>query len=228
MEWMTPTSSKTKSTSSTPATNISTQEAKFDLYAKTFVPAYLQNINSLPALHTIFSPAPAYTNFEEYAETFLPKPLFGASPSTQFLASIQSVRYALDVSPLGPQIPLARLDIRNYAAHFRNALIEERRALAEEFKQYNLFQTPMELVRWQKDVFSLNVPGLREYIPAIFVGDTVIIRAIRMPTLQLSGPFDGIEYIAYIWAIDRLKVSALLYFLILGIFNPSFTLFKLD
>ena len=211
---MTPTSSQTKSTSSTPATSISPQEARFDLYAQKFVPAWLQNINSLPALHTIFSPAPAYTNFEEYAQTFLPKPLFAVSPSTQFLATIQSARYALDVTPLGPQIPLARLDIRNYATHFRNALIEERRALAEEFKQYNLFETPLELVAWQKDVYTLNVPGLREYIPAIFVGDTVIIRAIRVPTLQPSGPFDGIEYIAYIWAIDRMKVSTLLCFLI--------------
>jgi hypothetical protein len=207
MEWMTPTSSKTKSTSSTPATSVAPQEAKFDLFAQKFIPAWLQNINALPALHTIFSPAPAYTNFEEYAQTFLPKPLLSVSPSCQFLASIQSPRYALDVSPLGPQIPLARLEIRNYAAHFRNALIEERRALAEEFKRYNLFETPLELVRWQKDMYTLNVPGLREYVPAVFVGDSVIIRAIRLPTLQLSGPFDGIEYIGYIWAIDRLKVK---------------------
>ena len=223
MEWMTPTSSKTKSTSSTPATSISTQEPKFDLYAQKFVPTWLQNINALPALHTIFSPPPAYTNFEEYAQTFLPKPLFSVSPSSQFLASIQSPRYALDVSPLGPQIPLARLELRNYSVHFRNALIEERRALAEEFKQYNLFETQLELVRWQKDMYTLNVPGLREYVPAVFVGDSVIIRAIRLPTLQLSGPFDGIEYIGYIWAIDRLKVNALLYCLILGVSNSSFT-----
>ena len=102
------------STSSTPAKSVTPQDAKFDLYARKFIPASLQNINSLPALHTIFSPPPAYTNFEGYAQTFLPKALFCASPSTQFLASIQSARYALDVNPLGPQIPLARLEIRIY------------------------------------------------------------------------------------------------------------------
>lgn len=204
---MTPTTSKTKSTSSTPATATSVQESKFDLYAQKFVPAWLQNINSVVALHTIFSPLPAYVNFEEYAQTFLPKPLFYGSSSTQFLASIQSARYALDVSPLGPQIPLARLDTRNYASHFRNGLIEERRALADEFKQYNLYAAQLENVTsWQKDVYKLSVPGLREYIPAVFVGDQLIIRAIRQPTVATCGPFDGIEYVAYIWAIDRLKV----------------------
>ena len=76
----------------------------------------------------------------------------------------------------------------------------------KKFKQYNLFQTSLELVPWQKDMYTLNVPGLREYIPAIFVGDTVIIRAIRVPAIQPPGQFDGIEYVAYIWAINRLKV----------------------
>jgi hypothetical protein len=205
MEWMTPTTSKTKSTTSTPATSTSTQEPKFNLYAQKFVPAWLQNINSLPA-QTIFSPSPVYVNFEEYAQTFLPKLQFAGSPSTQFLFSIQTSKYALDVATLGPQIPLARLDMRNYSSHFRNGLIEERKALAEDFKQYDLFATQLEPIPWQKDVFQLSVPGLREYIPAIFVGDTLIIRAIRQPTMATFGPFDGIEYIAYIWAIDRLKV----------------------
>lgn len=204
---MTPTTSKTKSTTSTPATSTSVQERKFDLYAQKFVPAWLQNINSLPA-QTIFSPSPIYVNFEEYAHTFLPKLHFAGSPSTQFLLSIQSPRYALDVPPLGPQIPLARLDMRNYSSHFRNGLIEERRALAEDFKQYNLFATQLEPDSWQKDAFKLSVPGLREYIPAVFVGDTLIIRAIRQPAMAIYGPFDGIEYVAYIWAIDRLKVRS--------------------
>ena len=217
--WMTPSSSKkTASTSSTPATSTSvlpssrtssqttTPVVKPDLYAQTFVPQWLQLINSLPALHTFFSPGPAYTDFEEYAETFLPKPLYAASPSTAFLATIQSARYALDVPPYGPQIPLNKLDMRNYAQHFRNGLIEERRALAEEFKQYNLFETKLETTPYGGVVmYKLSVPGLREYVPAIFVGDTIIVRAIRAPS-RFFGPFDGYEYVAYIWAIDRFRV----------------------
>ena len=97
--------------------------------------------------------------------------------------------------------------MRNYTQHFRNALIEERRALAEEFKQYNLFETELETTPYDGLVmYKLNVPGLREYIPAIFVGDTLIIRAIRAPTSPLFGPFDGYEYVGYIWAIERFGV----------------------
>ena len=224
---MTPTSSKTKSTASTPATSISLQEPKFDLYAQKFVPAWLHNINSLPALRTIFSPSPPYVNFEEYAQSFLPNPLFRSCPSSQFLASIQSPRYSLDINPLGPQIPLQKLDSRNYATHFRNALIEERRALAEEFRQHNLFEVQLEIM--EKDVYKLSVPGLREYIPAVFIGDALIIRAIRNPILSHSGLFDGNEYVAYIWAIDRLKITfSASWWLTLGIPDPSSTRSRSD
>src|ERR1700685_2023038 len=104
--WMTPSSSttKTKSTSSTPATSTSPSPVlppgsssppaphhdppnplKPDLYAQKFIPQWLQQVNSLPAFHTFFAPSPAYIDFEEYAQTFLPKPLFAGSPSTVFL-----------------------------------------------------------------------------------------------------------------------------------------------
>jgi hypothetical protein len=210
MAWMTPTSSnKTKSTSSTPATTTTVSEWKPDLFAQKFIPARLKTINSLPALHTILSPSPAYTNFEEYAQTFLPKPLYQTCASSQFLATIRDPRYALDTNPLGPQIPLSELDTRNYATHFKNLLIEERQALAEEFKQYNLYEVPVETIPYQKDVYKINVPGLREYIPGIFVGDSLIVRAIRISPTMLVGHFDGTEYVAYIWAIDRLRVCLL-------------------
>jgi hypothetical protein len=209
MAWLTPSPSEKKSTSSTPATSTtspSQREGKLDLYAQKFVPAWLQNINSLPALRTILSPPPFYINFEEYAQTFLPKPVYLGAPSSQFLDTVRHERYALDVNPLGPLVPLQRLEMRNYAAHFRNALIEERRAMAEEFKQYNLFEVQLESTPWQKDGYKLSVPGIREYIPAVFVGDSLIIRAIRGPALPPFGHFDGTEFVAYIWAIDRLKV----------------------
>jgi hypothetical protein len=205
MEWKTPTSGKAKS--DVLSTSVSTvKEPKFDLYAQKFIPTWLQQINTLPAVRVIFSPRPTYVDFEDYAQSFLPKRLFASCPSTQFLASIQHPWYALDACLVGPQIPIQRLDTRNYATHFRNVLIEERRALAEEFKQYNLFEATLEPAPWQRDVYKVTVPGLREYIPAVFVGDTLIIRAIRAPTLSSMVHFDGIEYVAYIWAIDRLKV----------------------
>ena len=209
MEWTTSTTSKSRSTSSTPATsNFTPTEPKLNLYSKKFIPLRQREVNSVGAYHTFLSPSPPYVDFEEYAQTFLPRALLSAAPSTQLLIIIRSPRYALDVQPWGPQIPLGRLDIRSYVAHFMNGLIEERRALAEEFKQYDLFATHLEPgITWQKDDYKLSVPGLREYIPAVYVGDTVLIRAIRRPTIPGCRPFDGIEYAAYIWAIDRLKVS---------------------
>jgi hypothetical protein len=207
MEWKTPISGKAKSSASYPTTSALTlKEPKLDLYAQKFIPSWLQQINNLPTVQTLFSPMPTYVDFEEYAHSFLPKPLFDSCPSKQFLTSIQNPWYALDAIPFGPQIPVQRLDTQNYAAHFRNVLIEERRALAEEFKQYNLFEVPLEIVPSTGHVYRLTVPGLREYIPAVFVGDTLIIRAIRATAPSSLVNFDGIQYIAYIWAIDRLRV----------------------
>src|SRR5947207_1530785 len=100
MEWITPTTSKSKSTSSTSATSSPPPQAdpvdppKLDVYATKFVPGWLHQINSVPASR-IFSPQPAYVNFEEYAQTFLPKPLYDASPSREFLSCIQNEWYAL-------------------------------------------------------------------------------------------------------------------------------------
>ena len=101
----------------------------------------------------------------------------------------------------------------NYAVHFRNGLIVERRALAEEFKQYNLYDVVLEGVQGQPGIYKLNVPGLREYIPGVYVGDEVVLRAIRVvpvhapPPPGFGGWFDGREHIVYIWYIDRLKVK---------------------
>lgn len=198
---MTPSSTK----SSTPPTGASSlQDHKLDLYAVKFVPSWLQRINSLPASQRLYSPLPAYTDFEEYSQSFLPKHHYKTCSSTQFLGQIKHQRYALDTVPDGPQVPLEQLDIRNYATHFRSALIEERRATAEGFKQYNQYQVQLEPFPPQHDRYTLSVPGLRENIPEIFIGDFISIRAIRGSASSL---FDGIEYVAYIWAIDRKNVT---------------------
>src|SRR5436305_2197161 len=104
----TPSTSKTKSTSSTPLTSLSpitpSQSTKnFDVYASKFIPAWLQSINRLPAFQRLFSPIPQYTDFEEYSQTFLPKPLFQNAPSSLFLMSIKHSEYALDVLTEGQQ-----------------------------------------------------------------------------------------------------------------------------
>lgn len=208
---LTATTNNTRSTSSTSAKSIPHNNStwKPDLFAKKFVPAWLQNINNLPARNSYISPTPPDVNFEEYAQTFLPKPLFLACPSTTFIREIQSPRYALDIQPLGPQIPFQDLDIRNYYLHFCNVLIDERRALAEDLKQYNLYEVALypETLH-ARIVFRLRIPGLQEYvppvIPSIFIGDAVIIRLVYAGAM--AGFFDGNEYVAYIHAINRREV----------------------
>lgn len=226
MAAITPSSSNDKSSStSTPATSVSPPDANprlplpllpqahltFNLFADSFTPKWLQDINSVRPVQVLYSPTPPYTNFEDYARTFLPDPLFRTAPSTQFLASIQSPRYALDAPILGPQIPLPSLTMRNYAVHFRNGLLVERTALAEEFKQYNLYDVQLEGVPSPpQGIYKLHVPGLREYIPAVYVGDAIVLRSIRVFPVrgpQAEGWFDGREHIVYIWYIDRLKVK---------------------
>lgn len=87
-------------------------------------------------------------------------------------------------------------------------LIEERRALAEEFKEYNLYETHLEPMPWKEGMYRIMVPGLRDHLPPVFIGDSVRIRAIRAAGYPLTRQFDGYEHGAFIWAIDRRAVCA--------------------
>ena len=213
MPWMTHSTSNTRSSPSitSPATSAAPPHStwKPNLYAQKFIPAWLQNINTVPAIHSLLSPSPPFVNFEDYAKTFLPEPLFQTCPSTLFVKKIQEPKFALDVSPTGPQIPLNELDIRNYYLHFANALIEERRALAQDLKQYHIYQTSLTPEpRHGPYAFKFYVPGLQEYvppvIPSIFLGDAVIVRGIHVG--MHNGYFDGNEYVAYIHSLNRKEV----------------------
>ena len=116
----------------------------------------------------------------------------------------------MDTPILGPQIPPQQMNNRNYAIRLRNLLVEERKSLALDFKQYNLFEIALHPLA--HDLYRIDVPGLREdNTPAIFVGDSLSVRAIRAKFAKFSTYgtvkyFDGTEYIAYISAIDRLNV----------------------
>jgi hypothetical protein len=98
--------------------------------------------------------------------------------------------------------------MQNYAAHFYNTLIEERGALAEDLRQYNLYEVPVHSTptATHPDLYRIGVTGLREYlppvIPSIFVGDTLAIRAVY----PVEGDFDGYEYLGYISSINRREV----------------------
>lgn len=190
----------------TPSTSASA-EWKPDLFAQKFIPASLHAINSAQVLYTVHCPSPAYINFEEYAQSFLTKALYHTCASSRILSSIRDPRYAMDTPTLGPQISLQQLNTRNYALHFRNLLIEERKSVVLDFKQYNLFEVNLQPL--EQDVYRIDVPGLREdNTPAIFVGDSLSVRAIR-ECVSMYGRvkyFDGTEYIAYISAIDRFNV----------------------
>jgi hypothetical protein len=205
------TSKKPKSSSSAPTTPASLQERKLDLFAPKFIPRSLQNINSFPAIQTFSQPKPAYIDFDEYARTFLPAPLIHSTPSTLLLKTVEAPRYTLIIVPR-PQIPLQHLNMQNYAAHFYNVLIEERRALAEDLKQYNLYEVPVRSTptATDRDIYRIDVPGLREYlppvIPSIFVGDALAIRAVY----PVQEYFDGYEYLGYISGINRREVPSVI------------------
>jgi hypothetical protein len=115
--------------SSTSAPPTSVNGWKPDLFAQKFVPRWQQNINSFQARRTFIEPPPPYVDFQEYAQAFLPKPLFHSCPSSNFLQTVLDLRYAFGACPFGPRIPLQDLEIANYAAHFYNELIEERQAV---------------------------------------------------------------------------------------------------
>jgi hypothetical protein len=191
---------------------VTTAGSGLRLHAPRFVPQRQRDINLYSAKQVHYCPYPDYVDFKEYALSFLPKTVFENAPSTQLLQAIESDRHKIGVVPDGPQIPLSSLSPELYGCHFRNGLIEEKRELQAEFKQYNLYDVRFLEDPKRKDWYIVTVPGLREYVPGVFAGDVIIIRGVRYPGRNLFhnyvGPqFDGNEYVAYIWSIDRQKVS---------------------
>lgn len=142
----------------------------FDVYARSFVPQSLVNINALRA--RVINTAPlVQIDFRQY-RNFLHFLVNPERPSIQGLVLGHGHRVmTLDATDLSP---------KNYASYFIKLLSVEVSANREELESQNLYDVQVSLTGMNGPQVQcvLRVPGLNEHSPRIATGDVVGIRQL--------------------------------------------------
>ncbi|KAI9759675.1 MAG: hypothetical protein M4579_002152 [Chaenotheca gracillima] len=187
-----------------------------DVYARSFIPESLLAVNFSPAfvLHSESIPSIDYT---EYVKAF---------SGTSFLRPLSPVNMPASPasSDLQPELDVI-LAPATYLAFFGKLLTEEYQSQAREADSYNLFKIPVVPHASIPNMYNLHVPGLREGIPKLALGDYLCLRQLRLDRytsqpqgmgfwLQPGGGrdigavapgFTGIQHNVSIWGIDKAK-----------------------
>ncbi|KAK3707862.1 hypothetical protein LTR37_011864 [Vermiconidia calcicola] len=202
---------------------------KLDVYARTFIPQSLREVNRAPANIFPSEPAP-WVDFARYVQTFA---------GSDFLTSDTTLRpedYS-DATPdkhnqsQTPPTPsdgagqgISLLTKQYYHRYFQGALKHEGAALQQECDDHALFRVPLFQdgnMDPRPSMFTLHVPGLREQSLRIEVGDIVQLRQLRFDLRgdvthgSLITNNDGkqivtprhadYQYNSVVWGIDRLR-----------------------
>lgn len=138
-----------------------------DVFVHAFVPQSFLAVNCAPAIQ-IISEGVEGINYLKYASAFA-SPLF-LPPAFQPIDSPQ-------VSGL-PMLATGTLSRQNYGRHFIDCFMLDLKAQTPEVRSYDLFGTRLGPVDQVHEIYSLNVPGLREGAPAVFYGDQVLLRQL--------------------------------------------------
>jgi hypothetical protein len=200
---------------STPSYSPTTQSgsAKPDVYARTFIPETWSAINHAPS-QTLHSKPMSDINFPSYISSFA---------GYSFLKPLPAP------TPPVPPGSLSFLTPQSYAAYFAYLLAYEQKAQDTEAKSYNLYLTGFVPIDYTSPFFSVAVPGLREDAPRVLLGDTILVRQIRVDASGepwgmrawispgggrergLPAPgFTGYEHRAVVWGVDRTGEKLLL------------------
>ena len=140
---------------------------KPDIYADTFVPDALIEVNRSPA-SVINTPAINGIDFPSYISAFA---------GSHFLSTLEPLPYP-KTSEGAVLSTLEDLSPLNYGQHFEDAFARDLEARIPELRSYNLFGVPFEFTGPLPEFISLNVPGLRDGTPFVSFGDTVMIRQL--------------------------------------------------
>ncbi|KAI9833619.1 MAG: hypothetical protein M1819_003572 [Sarea resinae] len=191
-----------------------------DVYARPFIPDVLRAVNASPSIYINSKPV-AEIDYEEYVKSFA---------GYTFLGSYRPLPH--------PWPPIRRnsadLTSQNfnpveYQTHFEDCVREEVKALVQETSYYDLFKMEIRLVDIGQHLYTMHVPGLRENTPRVDLGDTVMMRQLRLdPTTlmprsmaawvasgarergEIAPGFTGIHHNACVWGLDRAKETLLL------------------
>ncbi|KAL8997548.1 MAG: hypothetical protein Q9188_006302 [Gyalolechia gomerana] len=169
-----------------------------DVYAHSYVPEAFIAVNASPAILLSSTPVQAI-DFVHYTSTF-------ASPMLlPPLASPQAPTF----DGVSPVCSVENLDIDNYDQHLSDCLVLDLEAQVPEIRTYDMFGVQLSVVDRAQEIYSLNVPGLRENTPRVAFGDNIMIRQLVMDPvtkLPLAAPATGstgYQISAVVVAINR-------------------------
>ncbi|KAK9236783.1 P-loop containing nucleoside triphosphate hydrolase protein [Lipomyces kononenkoae] len=163
-----------------------------DIYAKKFIPVWFMNVNTFAAVRTESTPPPDF-DLKIYVEGFAGQKLVSREVTPPF-------RYEF--------ITAARQDlsVSTYNSKFSHFIDIEIKAQKKELRNYDLYGVSLEESDREKALFKLKCPGIREFTPAVSVGDLLLFRQLRPQySAYESHAFTGYEYSGYVWHVDRAK-----------------------
>ncbi|KAK4540383.1 hypothetical protein LTR36_009240 [Oleoguttula mirabilis] len=191
----------------------SAQVARLDVYARPFIPYSLKAVNEAP-VSVLPSMPVRWIDFPAYVNSFAGTSLLLADPPPADLSGQQGPSPTTNaaLSPDGTS-PIAaeesqELRATGYHMHFQHALIQEAGALQQECEDHALYKVPLGKAYRdpRPDMYSLQVPGLRELSLRIEIGDIVQLRPLHFDAwgeiLRIPHIF---RHDAVVWSIDRLR-----------------------
>ncbi|KAK2759894.1 hypothetical protein FQN54_002628 [Arachnomyces sp. PD_36] len=204
-----------------------TGQWKPDIYAGSYIPAYLLAINESPSIEYNCT-ALDTINFQKYVSSFA---------GSDFLQPM-----VIEDMPNITSIPISlsrfakNLIPSNYFYYFDECLLLEAAKNSTELEDYNLYDMELHSTDPRQQLYNLRVPGLRDDAPSVELGDTVLVRQIvHAPNLALLGAawlenrhlssgavapgFTGHQHRAVVWGVSRAKETIVLR---IDKFIPSF------
>jgi hypothetical protein len=154
-----------------------------------YEPLWIRNLP--PPTHIKHLPYQAPHVRAGYQSGFLPDPLALSSPFLQIEDNSSILSDLPPVPPVDKPSTIVPEDPAKYRQHFTKLLALELASLQEKAHSYKLNHAPLalekprvnvvgQLTTTSLGVWTLQVPGIREDVPRIFVGDMVLLRKIDL------------------------------------------------
>ena len=187
---------------------------KMDVHTKSYIPEAFASINRLPCILVPSEPL-LVQDYHTYIATFA---------GTSFLDSQPPV--TVDQQRIFQQLaPSEQLHPSTYCRHFRACLFEEYVAQENAICSQDMFNVQLKTVDSTNMLYELTVPGLREGIPEVNLGDTIMMRQLildprtRLPmrsNIHTNNPedyrlgFTGLQHMATVYGISKIQERVML------------------
>lgn len=91
----------------------------------------------------------------------------------------------------------------NYGAFFTKLVLHEIATENQTVQTHNMYNVPVVLHDAAQCLVQVFVPGIRENVPTVQLGDMIRLRQIRPSLLGYPSVFTGYEYEAFVYGMDR-------------------------